>query len=352
MSPESEATANPSNASQHRFRVKCWLQISIYIVLILLGQSTATLLGRSYYDRGGKSKWLATLVQVAGFPVLFPLYYILPMEKTLTVTDNRPLNLPSPFKAASLYIFFGLFMATLCMLYSIGLQYLPVSTFSLISASQLAFNALFSFFFNSQKLTPYIVNSLVLLTMSSTLLVFNTDSSSLLKGVSKGKYVFGFICAIANSAGYGLSLSLTQLAFDRVLKSESLFKAVLDMTVYESFVASCVTVVGLFASGEWKTLKTEMDHFELGRLSYLMDLIWTALTWQVYTFGLNGLIVKVSSLFSNIIATFGLPIVPVLAVILFHDTMNGIKVVALLLAIWGSVSYAYQEYLDHCKTKT
>ncbi|KAH9627388.1 hypothetical protein KSS87_001227 [Heliosperma pusillum] len=80
--------------------------------------------------------------------------------------------------------------------------------------------------------------------------------------------------------------------------------------------------------------------------------VWTALTWQLYSIGIVGLINKVSSLFSNVVATLGLPIVPVLAVIFFHDSMDGVKVVAMVLAIWGFVSYGYQQYLDYCKPET
>jgi purine nucleobase transmembrane transporter len=64
-----------------------------------------------------------------------------------------------------------------------------------------------------------------------------------------------------------------------------------------------------------------------------MTLIFTFISWQVYNIGLFGLIVKVSSLFSNVFTTLGLPIVAALAVIFFHDVMDGIKVVDLLLAI-------------------
>lgn len=339
------ATTNPPDPSQHR-GFKWWVQIGIYIVFVLLGQSVAISLGRLYYDKGGKSKWLSTLIQLVGFPVILPLYYILPVRKTQM--DCLPRN--HPLKAASVYIFLGLYTTAICMLYSIGLMYLPVSTFSLICASQLAFNALFAFFLNSQKFTPYIVNALVLLTISSALLVFNPNNS-LPKGASKSKYNIGFICAVANSAGYGLQLSLTQLTFNRILKRDS-FKAILDMIVYPASAASVAAIVGLFASGEWWTLKGEMDRFELGKVSYLMTLIWIALSWQLFTIGLVALIVNVSSLFSNVIATFGLPIVPVLAVVFFHDSMDGIKVVAMLLAIWGFVSYAYHQYLDHHKART
>ncbi|CAK9146312.1 unnamed protein product [Ilex paraguariensis] len=55
-----------------------------------------------------------------------------------------------------------------------------------------------------------------------------------------------------------------------------------------------------------------------------MNLVWTAMTWQVFSIGAVGLIFKVSSLFSNVISTLGLPIVPVLAVFIFQDK-SGLK---------------------------
>ncbi|GKU92503.1 hypothetical protein SLEP1_g6217 [Rubroshorea leprosula] len=116
------------------------------------------------------------------------------------------------------------------MMYSIGLFYLPVSTFSLICASQLAFNALFSFFLHSQKFTPFIINFLVLLTISSTLLIFQADTSD--HGlISKGMYAIGFICTMSASAGYELMLSLTQVFFTRFPKGETQTK-VFEMMIY------------------------------------------------------------------------------------------------------------------------
>lgn len=235
------------------------------------------------------------------------------------------------------------------MLFSIGLSYLPVSIYSLISATQLGFNAFFSYFLNSQRLTPFIINSLVLLTVSSTLLVFQTDPSDSSEK-SKGKYPIGFLCTVAASAGYGLMLSVTQLFFRKILKKET-FRVILDMTIYPALAATCVILIGLFVSRESRTLKREMEEFELGKLSYVMTLVWTAVSWQVFAVGSVGLIFKVSSLFANVISTLGLPIVPVLAVVFFHDKMYGVKVVAILLAIWGFVSYVYQHYLDDLKSK-
>ena len=73
--------------------------------------------------------------------------------------------------------------------------------------------------------------------------------------------------------------------------------------------------------------------------------------WEVFAIGCVGLIFEVSSLFSNAISVLGLPIVPVLAVIFFHDKIGGIKVISMVLAIWGFVSYVYQQYLDDLKSK-
>ncbi|GAV83303.1 TPT domain-containing protein [Cephalotus follicularis] len=348
-----------ANASEHTKDVnqsplprarnwKWWLRIALCTVFVLSGQAVGTLLGRLYFNNGGKSKWMATLVQLVGFPILLPYYCISPHKHpTTTGICSKP---PSALKLTSVYVSLGLLIAADCYLYSVGLQYLPVSTYSLICASQLAFNAFFSYFLNAQKFTAFIINSLVLLTISSILLVFQNDSEGS-NGVSKGKYALGFICTILASAGYGFVLSLTQLCFQKVLKRET-FSVVMDMIIYQSTVAVCAVLVGLFASGEWSNLNQEMDEFKTGKVSYLMVLIWTAISWQVYGVGLVGLIFEVSSLFSNAIGVFGLPIVPVLAIIFFHEKMDGIKGISMVLAIWGFASYVYQQYLDYQKLKT
>lgn len=169
---------NPTKQSpEKKANYKRWLRIGLYTMMLLSGQSVGTLLGRLYFANGGKSKWLATLVTLIGFPILLPLYMIKsPKTPPSSVTlQSKP---PTAAKLASVYVSLGLLVALGCFLYSVGLMYLPVSTYSLICASQLAFNALFSYFLNSLVFTPFIVNSLVLLTISSSLLVFQTDPVS------------------------------------------------------------------------------------------------------------------------------------------------------------------------------
>jgi hypothetical protein len=332
-----------------------YFKVAIYVALVLIGQSSATLLGRLYYEKGGKSKWMATFAQLAGFPILLPYYFFISSTKKLTTNKNNnniiDLNYhPSIFMLAFVYVSIGLILALICYLFSIGLLYLPISTFTLICSSQLGFNALFAYFLNSLKFTPCIINSIVLLTISSSLLLFKSDSSSNSTNVSKKMYVIGFICTLGASAGYGLILSLTQLAFKKVIKREN-FKAIMDMIIYQSIVATCVTLLGLFASGEWNGIKKEMEEYEIGKACYVLVLTFIAISWKVFNIGCVGLIFEISSLFSNAISVLGLPIVPILAVVFFNEKMNGIKAISLVLAVWGFISYVYQQYLDESENK-
>ncbi|CAN0862802.1 Purine permease 21 [Linum grandiflorum] len=324
-----------------------WIKVSLYTLFVLLGQAVALLLGRLYFLKGGNSKWMSSIVQVAGFPILIPYYLFITIKQQKKSKNDDDQEPTSKITLISIYTALGLIIGLICFLYSVGLQYLPVSTYTLLCASQLAFNSFFSYFINSQKFTPFVVNALVLLTISSVLLVFNTEdtSSSSSSSSSSSKFIIGFICTISGSALYGLILSTAQFVFTRVIKRQT-FKNMMDMIIYENLVATVVTLVGLFASGEWKSLAKEMDSFRLGAVSYLMTLVWIAVFWQLFSIGVVGLIFEVSSLFSNSITVVGLPIVPMMAVFCFHDKMNGIKGVSMALALWGFVSFVYQYHVD------
>lgn len=317
--------------------------MAISIIFLLAGQTVGTLLGRFYFNKGGNSKWVATIVQSAGFPILLPLFFI---PSPTAPTSQQP----SLITLSSIYIFIGLLSVAISMMYTYGLMYLPVSTYSLLGATQLAFNAIFTYFINSQKLTPFIFNSVVLLTFSASLLGVQSDSTNH-RRIPTGEYAIGFLCTLGASALFSLLLSLVQFAFQKVLKKET-FVVVLEILIYPAAIATCGGLVGLFASGEWRDLKGEMEGFGEGSVSYVMTLVWTAVSWQVFSVGSSLLIYVVSSLFCNVISTLGLPVIPVLAVVFFHDNMSGVKVVAMLLAIWGFISYMYQHYLDDSKSKS
>jgi len=320
--------------------------IVLNIFFLIAGQTASTLLGRFYYNQGGNSKWMSTFVQTAGFPVLFIALYLFRSKSTQTATTSPE---TSGTKITLIYIALGLIIAADDLMYSYGLLYLPVSTYSLICASQLAFNAVFSYFLNAQKFTALIFNSVVLLTFSAALLGVDEDSQGT-NGLSHGKYILGFVLTLGASATYSLILSLMQVTFEKVIKRET-FSVVLNMQIYTALVATIASLIGLFASGEWKTLEGEMHAFGSGKLSYVMTLLWTAISWQIASVGVVGLIFVVSSLFSNVMSTLALPIIPVFAVIFFHDKMDGVKIIAMLMAIWGFISYGYQLYVNDKKAR-
>ncbi|CAI9770385.1 unnamed protein product [Fraxinus pennsylvanica] len=326
-------------------RLHWWLLLALLIIFLLVGQAAAVLLGRFYYDKGGNSKWMATLVQTAAFPILFIPYFFLRSSDDSSSVSNPP----SILTISLIYAVIGGVIAGDNMLYSVGLLYLSASTYSLICATQLAFNAITSFFINRQKFTSLIFNSVVILSLSTSLIAVNDDSDKP-SAVTKGKYLLGILTTLAASALYSVLLSLMQLTFQKVLKKET-FSVVLEMQIYTSVMATCVSIAGLFISGEWKTLRGEMDGFTPGNLSYIMTLVWTAVAWQLCSVGVVGLIFVASSLFSNVISTLSLAVTPIASLIVFHDKMNGVKIIAMLMAFWGFASYIYQNYLDDVEAR-
>ncbi|XP_026657505.2 probable purine permease 11 [Phoenix dactylifera] len=257
------------------------------------------------------------------------LQELCPHQTNLASADLSFLR-PTPSLARITLIYFslGLMMACDDLMYSYGLSYLLVSTFSLICATQLAFHAISSYFLNWQKFTDLILNSVVLLTFSAALLVVSSNSKY--SDESEHNYALGFVLTMGASATFSLVLSLMQLTFQKVQKRKT-FAVVLEMQIYGNTVVACVSVVGLLASGEWRSLKGEMEVYGSRRVSYVMTLVWIAVSWQVASVATVGLIFVVSSLFSNVISTLSLPVVPIFAVIFFHDKLDGVKVVAMLI---------------------
>ncbi|KAF7825158.1 putative purine permease 11 [Senna tora] len=338
-------TQNQSLSNKYK-RWQWWSLMSLSIVFVIVGQCVSVLLGRFYYDQGGKSTWMATLLQTAAFPLLYLPILLISSPKD---PPNSSIPPPSLKVFASIYFCLGALTCADNMMYSVGLLYLSASTYSLICASQLAFNVVFSFFINSQRFTLLIINSAVVLSLSAALLAINDESEGP-SGVSHGRYIIGFLCTLGASALYSLLLSLMQLSFQRVLRKET-FCVVLEMQIFTSLVATCVSIVGLFASGEWRGLHGEMVGFGTGSVSYVMTLVWTAVAWQICAVGVVGLIFLVSSLFSNVISTLSLAVTPMASLVVFHDKMNGVKIIAMIMALWGFACYVYQNYLDDKKNR-
>ncbi|KAG0527206.1 hypothetical protein BDA96_06G213200 [Sorghum bicolor] len=321
-----------------RVSFRWWMTVVVDMLMVLCGTTVATLLGRLYYNSGGNSKWMATLTQSGGSPLLaVPLL----MTPASSADERRP---PAS-KMLAVYAGVGVMIGFDNLMYSYALQYLPVSTFSLVAATQLGFNAITSRLINAQRFTALILNSVVVLTFSAALLGVGSSSDETSSDVPRGKYPVGFVLVLAASAVFALILSLFELSFEKVIRVRTA-RWVLRMQMYTNLVASVVSVVGLLASGDWRTIPGEMASFKDGRARYVLTLVGTAVSWQAAAVGVVRLIMRVSSLFANVTCTLALPLVPVFAVVLFGDKMTGIKVVAMLMAVWGFLSYMYQHYID------
>ncbi|KAF3669794.1 putative LRR receptor-like serine/threonine-protein kinase FLS2-like [Capsicum annuum] len=336
------------------YKYQKWLEVGVHAFVVLASQTVATILAKLYYQKGGHSSWLISLTETVGFPILLIPMILWPDKKKPTLEegnsicdDSKP---PSIMAKLVIYIFLGFLVGGGCSLFSTGLLYLPASTVSLISSSQLVFNVLFSLCMRLVKLTPLIANSIVLITISSVLLALQNDESSSKTSSSKHHYAVGFVCTLTAAAGFGLLFSTTNLMLKKVLKKKTL-REIMDVIICQSFVATCLILIGLFVSKEWRNLNSEMHNFELGELSYVMILFWISVCWQLYTYSILGLIMKVSAVFANVIAALGAPVIPIMSVIIFNDEMRGVKAVSIVLSIWGFSSYAYQQYLDEQKNK-
>jgi drug/metabolite transporter (DMT)-like permease len=313
--------------------------VIVDMLIVLCGQTIATLLGRLYYNSGGNSKWMATLMQSGGSPLIAIILLLTPPDSA----DAGPQ--PPASKMVPIYVGLGILIGFDNLMYSYALQYLPVSTFALVAATQLGFNSITSRLINKQRFTALIANSVVVLTFSATLLGVDSSSDGTSSDLPHGKYTLGFTLTLTASAVFALILSLLEVTFEKVVPTRT-FRWVLRVLLCTNLVASTVSVCGLFASGEWRTIAGEMAAFKDGRARYVATLVGTAVSWQAMAVATLRLITRVSSLFANVTGTVSLPLVPVFAVVLFGDKMTGIKAIAMLMAVWGFLSYVYQHYLD------
>ncbi|CDY54350.1 BnaA09g53790D [Brassica napus] len=285
-------------------RSQWWIFVSISIFFLISAQAVAVLLGRFYYDQGGNSKWISTLVQTVGFPILYLPLCLLPASPHTSYCSCKTL---------------------------------------------LIFNAVFSYLINSEKITFWTVMSVFFLTVSALVIALDDDSNSP-SGGSKWIYVIGCLLTLLASLIYSLQLSLMQFSFEKIIKRET-FAMVLEMQIYTSLVASCVSVIGLFASGEWKMLRMEMEEFHKGHVSYVLTLVGTAVSWQLGSVSAVALIFLVSSLFSNLIGTLSLIVTPLAALVVFDDKLTVAKIAAIIFAIPGVAFYMYKNYLDGLKVE-
>jgi drug/metabolite transporter (DMT)-like permease len=323
--------------------------VLVDILMLLSGEAMAPLLTRLYYNSGGRSMWMATLAQSAGWPLLLVPLLLTPPPASAE-QEPRP---AAAGKVAAVCVGLGLLIGCSNLMYSYAMLYLPVSTFSLVAATQLAFSAVTSRLVNARRLTALVLNSVIVLTFSAALLAVGSDSDSDSDDGGGGgagasgakKRALGFVMTLSASAVHALILSLLEVTFEKVIRARTL-RWVLTVEIITKAVATAMAAAALLASGQWRAIPGEAAAFEHGAAAYVATLAGVAVAWEAAALGTVRLVARASSLFANVTGTLALPLVPVFAVAMFGDRMTGVKVVAMLMAVWGFLSYVYQHYLD------
>ena len=167
-------------------------------------------------DIWGGSKW----------PFIRSLFFLVRVRSwedcastKVPLKDNIKTNQISVLTLPLLCVCFGVLLAGNCMMYLVGqshrLHFFPHQ------CNPIGLNALFSFLINSQKFTHSFYSQF----SSPSHCVLNHIIPTWLWEKSldheksyKKKCIIGFLCTVCASSGYGLTLSLIQLAFKKILR--------------------------------------------------------------------------------------------------------------------------------------
>ncbi|XP_076941428.1 purine permease 1-like [Bidens hawaiensis] len=305
-------------------------------LLLSIGAGGGPLIMRLYFIHGGNRVWLLSCLQTAGFPLIITILIFLYFHRNTTTTIYMR---PRLFFAAA---FIGIITGAVNYLYSYGIARLPVSTSSLIIASQLVFTAFFAYVLVKIKFTPYSVNAVVLLTVGAAVLALHT-SSDRPEGESKKEYAMGFVMTLAAAVLYGFSLPLVELMYVKA-KQEVTYTLVLEIQLVISLSATMFCIVGMIVNNDFKVIPREAPNFELGETEYYLVLCANAVFGQCFFLGAIGVIFCGSALLSGIIIAVLLPVTEVLAVVFYKEKFQSEKGVSLVLSLWGFASYFYGEY--------
>ncbi|XP_030933457.1 purine permease 3-like [Quercus lobata] len=317
-------------------------------ILLSIGNCGGPLIMRLYFIHGGKRVWFSSWLETGGWPIiLFPLIITYLNRRAKQGTTTKLFFMKPPLLIASAVI--GIITGLDDYLYAYGVARLPVSTSSLIIASQLAFTAAFAFLLVKQKFTSYSINAVVLLTIGAGVLALHT-SNDRPNGESNKEYFAGFFMTLGASALYGFVLPLVELTYKKA-KQAITYSLVMEIQMVMSLFATLFCTIGMLINKDFQAIPREARAFELGETKYYVVIVWSAIIWQCFFMGAVGIIFCASSLLSGIVIAVLLPMTEILAVIFFREKFQAEKGVALALSLWGFVSYFYGEIKDDKKKK-
>ncbi|CAN7034201.1 unnamed protein product, partial [Brassica rapa subsp. trilocularis] len=288
----------------------------IVCIFLAIGTCGGPLLTRLYYTKGGSRIWFMSFLATAGCPII-----LIPLYVSFLRRSNRNHNNSETAEKAKVFV-----MET-----------------PLFIASILAFNAIFSFLMVKQKFTPFSINAVVLLTVGTGILALHTDRDRP-AGVSKKEYVVGFLLTLIAAVLYAFLMPLVELTYKKV-RQEITFTLVLEMQMVMCVASTCFCLVGMVVKGDFVAIPREAREFMIGSsLFYYTLIVVIGIVWQCFFLGALGVVYCASSLASGVFVSVLLPVTEVLAVVCFREKFQAEKGVALLLSLWGFVSYFYGEF--------
>jgi drug/metabolite transporter (DMT)-like permease len=343
-SNEKATTSTTTIASPAPVRYRPSPLVILSACLVLMGAGGPLLL-RVYFVHGGERLFLSAMLQISGWPLLLP-----PICVSLYRSRRHGVaNLLLPPRLTGAAAILGAFYAISCFVYALGSQALPLSTSSLLLATQLAFTAVFAFLFVGLRFTPFSANAVVLLTIGPAVLGVGPGSGKP-AGEASRTYWTGFCEAIAAAALAGLVLPLVEVATARygrrtgpAARVPPPYATVMQMQAVMGAAGTLVCLLGMAIKSDFQAIPSEAATFGLGKTNYYLVLIWDAVSWQLLNLGIVGLITCASSLLAGIMIAVLLPLSEVLAVIFLHEKFDGPKGIALVLSLWGFASYLYGE---------
>ncbi|KAI5654950.1 hypothetical protein M9H77_32137 [Catharanthus roseus] len=316
------------------------LILAISVLLVVLGNTAGPLLMRFYYVKGGSRIWFITWLQTGGWPIILIPLFVSYFQRRKTDPKAKLFQTQVvAFIAAGLL---GTILGVINFLYSLAAQRLPVSTSTLILASNLIFTALSAFVLVKQKFTPYSVNAIMLLTAGAAALAMHA-SSERPEGQSKRSYAIGFAMMFISAALTGMVFPAVELIYMKT-KLALTYSLVMEIQLVMSFAATVFATIGMIVNNDWRVISREAGQFLLGETKYYVVTISISVVFQLYFVGAVGIIFCASAFVNGIITTVLLPITEVLAVIFFHDKFTSEKGMSLALCLWGFISHLYGEY--------
>lgn len=215
-----------------------------------IGNCGGPLISRLYFIHGGQRIWLSSWLQTIACPlILIPL--------SISYFHRRKIESPATAKILSITrreiigsTGVGIIAGLDGYFISWGPAKLPVSTSSLINATQLAFTALFAVLLVKQKLTVYSKLSVFLLIAGAATLALrgNGDRPA---GVSVKEYVIGFVMTVMGAVCFGLMVSLIELIYIKAKNAIS-YTMVLEIQLIIGVSATVFCTIGMIINNDFQ----------------------------------------------------------------------------------------------------